>query len=154
MPARILLRAVAVLYAIDHCERTTVYGFGVAEPTVPVRCAADSGARGAEARACAVGLACDKYYPRRGEPAELEARARHCQKARAGQIERIDVHAGVHGHVADYFKETALYHDVVQEWLWLAKLAKTGAIVWRGQPGPERVVYGDGRGGKMTMEPR
>ena len=36
----------------------------------------------------------------------------------------------------DYFKEAAVYHDVVQGWLWLASLHREGAVVWRGQPGP------------------
>ena len=139
----------AVLYAIDHCERTTVYGFGVSKPAAAeVWCAdADASDAKAEAHACAVGLACDKYYPRLGEPDQLRARAERCRKVRAGEIERN----GIYG-AADYFKEAATYHDIVQEWLWLAELHRRGAIVWRGQPGPES-SYGDSLG-KMMMEPR
>lgn len=147
--------AMAVLYAIDHCERTTIYGFGVAEPTAPeprcldpaLACAPAGGptgyptARCTEAQLCAVGLACDKYY---SAATRLEWRARRCEKARAGHVKRSG-----RFHV-DYFKEAAVYHDVVQEWLWLARLHREGAVVWRGQPGPDR--FGES-GAERRMEP-
>ena len=169
----------AVLYAVDACESVSVYGFGTNEASAQDQCACSisvsNPSRSVHGRhdghmfrhiseavnecgrqkegACAVGRACDKYYPRTGEPQSWLARAHHCEQARKGAAAGQASHLGsgeINYGKADYFQETAMSHDLVQEWAWLARLHQRGAILWRGQPG--RGAETDGRSTHL-MEP-
>ena len=161
----------AVLYAVDACERVSVYGFGINEANAQDRCACSTANLSRSAHgpygghisrhisrtandacghqqqsACAVGRACDKYYPRTGEPGNALVRAQHCeqvrQQAAAGQTSLLGSKSLNYGN-ANYFEEAATSHDLVQEWAWLTRLHESGVIRWRGQPG--RATDTDGR---------
>ena len=153
--------SMAVLYAIDNCRSVTLYGFGANEVgahpcTRPDAACLASRPRGRsaacrDALTCEVGSLCQKYAPRLGEPLDLAARARHCAEVASGKTVRLESRNGKQQYGrADYFAETAAYHDVVQEWAWLARLHASGAVTWRGRPG----VASDADGYRHSMEPR
>ena len=63
----------------------------------------------------------------------------------SGKLARLESRDGRQQYgKADYFAETAAYHDVVQEWAWLGRLHASGALTWRGQPAvaPDADSYG------------
>ena len=125
----------AVLYAINQCQQTTVFGFGENEASAPDTCGPSS--------LCEVGRVCPKYYPRLGEPSDAVQRARQCRASAAGEIHELRSGKNTFG-LADYFKEASHYHDVAQEWAWLARLHQRGAIVWRGRPGKGPALHARG----------
>ena len=155
--------AMAVLHAVDRCQRVTVYGFGTNEAGVApcerpsAECLASKrrgrSAACRDALTCEVGTLCQKYTPRLGEPSGLAARAAHCRRVVDGGLATLTSRGKggstqYHGK-ADYFAEAAAHHDVVQEWAWLERLQRRGALVWRGQPG----VAPESDGHRHRMEP-
>ena len=122
--------AMAVLFALDRCEATTVYGYGVdgdGGAATPCR-AAGTGA--APAR-CWKSRTCEKYYQCATQtlfdgPDQMpETRAEDA----ADEVAWED-------HLTGYWVETASFHDVGQEWEWLARLHARRRVAWRGAPDP------------------
>ena len=156
--------AMAVLHAVDRCQRVTVYGFGTNEAGVApcerpsAECPGVEAARplgGVPRRAHLRGghALPEVHAAARRAVSGLAARARalpegrrrrpcHPHEPRQGRLHQY------HGK-ADYFAEAAAHHDVVQEWAWLERLQRRGALVWRGQPG----VAPESDGHRHRMEP-
>ena len=111
--------AMAVLHAVDRCQRVTVYGFGTNEAGVAERPSAECCVSGAAARRRAATRSparwtrCQKYTPRLGEPSA-------CCAPRLPEV--VDGGATLTPRQGRYpvprwptIAEAAA-HDVVQEW--------------------------------------
>ena len=155
--------AMAVLFALERCRRTRIYGFGVAgvggvpaddadgracvarqsgapAPATPLPPSSVAGAddRGAASRAaagqrdaerlCWKSRHCEKYYECGRSVYYYDALAMPRRRAARALATWGSVVSG------GYWSVTARYHDVGQEWGWLARLHASGLVEWRGAP--------------------
>ena len=109
----------AVLFALERCKGgVSVYGFGAnGEGRVSFSQAGECTAPGARAR-CWKSTACEKYY----------------QCFRTTLMHPDQMPPGTARQLPSYWKDMVKFHDVSQEWGWLARMHHQGALFWAGAP--------------------
>ena len=116
--------AMAVLFALSRCSRVRVFGFGLnghGGVASTQGCDAD-----VPASWCWKSATCEKYYECYSQTLLGGPDAMPSNETEPSW----DVRS------LNYFAEAVRYHDIRQEWDWLARLHRRGDLVWKGAPDP------------------
>lgn len=124
--------AMAIIFALRQCRRVSLFGFGAGNAS-ETQCAARR-ADGTARLRCEISRVCGKYYSRVGEPVELKARLQLCREAAANRTMKLRGRDRQPLGSADYFAESAKWHNLSAEWAWFERLQRRGKLVWRTGP--------------------